>query len=297
MILFISGFNRSGTTVLLEAVAAATGGSPFTVGDLIRHGTPELAARLSALVDSPDPVDRGVDPRQVTRSTPEEYGWLLVDHKTSRSWTSRFHPSATGYLARVADELEARSGVAVLKNPSDTSREAMLLRSFPEARVIVTRRSLPGIMDSTDRALTRALTSTSYGIALTGDSRWIRFAMRTYRTSLGARLFQAVGRWNLRLRLLALLYTAPRLPLDKVAFLDYDELVRDPGLGAHWAAHVLDPDELDREFHRAHTFAAHPCPPSSRLDRLLDRRWARVWAAARAEQIRRGILPSYVPHQ
>ena len=194
MILFISGFNRSGTTVLLEAVAAATGGSPFTVGDLIRHGTPELAARLSALVDSPDPVDRGVDPRKVTRSTPEEYGWLLVDHKTSRSWTSRFHPSATGCLGRVADELEARSGVAVLKNPSDTSREAMLLRSFPEARVIVTRRSLSGIMDSTDRALARALTSTTYGIALTGDSRWIRFAIRAYRTSFGAWLFQTAGR-------------------------------------------------------------------------------------------------------
>jgi hypothetical protein len=117
--------------------------------------------------------------------------------------------------------------------------------------------------------------------------------MGTYRTSLGAWLFQTMGRWNLRLRLLGLLYTAPRLPLDKVAFLDYDELVEDPGLGAHWAAHVLDPEELDREFHRAHTFAAHPCPSASRLDRLLDRRWARVWARARAEQIERGILPPY----
>ncbi|MEO5876063.1 MAG: sulfotransferase [Streptosporangiaceae bacterium] len=297
MIVFISGFNRSGTTVLLEAVAAATGGTPFTVGDLIRHGTPELAARLSALVDSPNPVDRGVDPRPVTRATPEEYGWLLVDRKTTRSWTSRFNPAATGQLSRIADELQAVSGIAVMKNPSDTSREAMLLRSFPEARVLVTRRSLAGIMASTDRALSRALTSTSYGIALTGDSRWIRFAMWAYRIPAGARLFQAVSRWNLRLRVLGLLYTAPRLPIDRVAFLDYDELVDNPGLGAHWAAHVLDSEELDKEFHRAHTFAAHPSPPASRLDRLLDRRWGRVWSRARAEQLRLGILKPYVPHQ
>ncbi|MCD0447628.1 sulfotransferase [Actinocorallia sp. API 0066] len=292
----MSGFNRSGTTVLLEAVAAASGGAPFTVGDLVRHGSPGLATRLNALVEAPEPVDRGVDARPVRADTPEEYGWLLVDQKVSGLLSSRFHPRGAGLLGRVAEEIKRRAGVAVLKNPSDTGREALLLRCFPDARIILTRRPLAGIYGSADRALARGARSTAYGMALTGHSRVVRLAIRAQLTRPGAALLSLVGRWNLRLRVLGMLRATARLPLDRVAFLDYEELVHDPAEGSRWAAHILDPERLAKEFARSHSFPGNPNPPSSRIDRHLDARWSRLWQAARARQRTAGILaPATTP--
>lgn len=292
MILFVSGFNRSGTTVLLEAVAAAVDGEPFTVGDLIRYGSPGMAQRLRALIESDEPVDRGVDAREVTESTPEEYGWLLVDRGVSSRLASRFHPRAAPLLREVADRLIARSGTAVLKNPSDTGREDLLLDCFPEAGVIVTRRRLAGIHASTDRALARGARSTAYGMALTGDSRLVRTAIALQRTRVGAALLSAFGRWNLRFRVLGMLRRTARLPVERIAFLDYDELVRDPVEAASWAGHLLDAERLAKEFRASHSFPAHPLPPSSRVDRYLDRRWGEVWERGRREQLARGVLPA-----
>lgn len=292
MILFVSGFNRSGTTVLLEAVAAAVDGEPFTVGDLIRYGSPGLARRLRALLEADEPVDRGVDAREVTDSTPEEYGWLLVDQGVTARLASRFHPRATPLLRKVADRLIARSGTAVLKNPSDTGREHLLLRCFPEAGVIVTRRSLAGIHASTDRALARGARSTAYGMALTGDSRIVRTAIALQRTRIGAVLLSRFGRWNLRFRVLGMLRRTARLPVERVAFLDYDELVRDPVEAASWAGHLLDAERLAKEFRTSHSFPARPAPPSSWVDRYLDRRWGEVWARGRREQLARGVIPA-----
>ncbi|MEO3786465.1 sulfotransferase [Actinocorallia sp. B10E7] len=292
MILFVSGFNRSGTTVLLEAVAAATDGEPFTVGDLIRYGSPGLAARLRALIEADEPVDRGVDARKVTSSTPEEYGWLLVDRGSTARLSSRFQPEATPLLRRVAEDIIARSGVAVLKNPSDTGREDLLLRAFPEARVIVTRRALTGIYASTDRALARGAENTVYGMALTGDSRTVRAVIRIQRTKAGAAFLSVFGRWNLRLRVLGMLRRTARLPVERVAFLDYDELVRDPLRAAAWAGHLLDARRLAEEFRASHSFPPHPTPRAFALDRFLDRRWGRVWERGRREQLERGVLPT-----
>ncbi|MDX6738330.1 sulfotransferase [Actinocorallia sp. A-T 12471] len=292
MIIFVSGFNRSGTTVLLEAVAAASGGEPFTVGDLIRHGSPGLSARLDALVSAPEPVDRGVDARPVTDATPEEYGWLLVDQKAAPLLTSRFHARGAGLLRRVAGEIEERSGVAVLKNPSDTGREALLLDAFPDARVILTRRPLAGIHGSSDRALARGARSTAYGMALTDNSALVRFAVHVQLTRPGAALLSLFNRWNLRLRVFGMLRATARLPLERVAFLDYEELVHDPSAAAFWASHVIDPDRLAKEFTRSHSFPGNPSPASSRLDSYLDERWARLWRAGRSRQQALGILPA-----
>ncbi|ROO91229.1 sulfotransferase family protein [Actinocorallia herbida] len=296
MIIFVSGFNRSGTTVLLEAVAAASGGTPFTVGDLIRHGSPGLSSRLTALVEAPEPVDRGVDARPVTGATPEEYGWLLVDQKVSSRLTSRFHPRGAGLLRRIAAEIEERAGVAVLKNPSDTGREALLLESFPDAKIILSRRPLSGIYGSADRALARGARSTAYGMALTDRSLFVRLAIRAQLTRPGAAFLSFLGRWNLRLRVFGMLRATARLPLDRVAFLDYEELVHDPETAAVWAAHVLDPDRLAKEFSRSHSFPGNPRPPSSRLDRYLDARWHRLWTASRTRQLSEGILPIPAHH-
>lgn len=292
MILFVSGFNRSGTTVLLEATARATGGEPFTVGDLVRYGSADLAARLNALIEAEEPVDRGVDARPVTASTPEEYGWLLVDQGVTTRLTSRFHPRSAPLLRRVAADITDRAGTAVLKNPSDTGREALLLRCFPEAGVIVTRRRLAGIHHSADRALARGAEHTAYGMALTGHSPFVRALIALQRTRPGAALLSALGRWNLRLRVLGMLRRTARLPVERIAFLDYDELVADPVRAAAWAGHLLDADQLAKEFRASHSFPARPVPPASRLDRFLDRRWARVWERGRREQLARGVLPA-----
>lgn len=292
MILFVSGFNRSGTTVLLEAVAAASGGAPFTVGDLIRYGSPGLAGRLRALVEADEPVDRGVDAREVTASTPEEYGWLLVDRGATALLSSRLHPRGAPLLREVADGIAARAGTAVLKNPSDTGREDLLLRCFPEAGVIVTRRSLAGIHASADRALARGAESTAYGMALTGHDPVVRAAIALQRTRPGAAFLSLLGRWNLRFRVLGMLRRTARLPVERVAFLDYDELVGDPVEAASWAGHLLDAERLAKEFRVSHSFPARPVPPSSRVDRFLDRRWGEVWERGRREQLARGIVPA-----
>jgi hypothetical protein len=157
--------------------------------------------------------------------------------------------------------------------------------------VIVVRRDLAGIHQSSERALKRALDHLTYGRALTGDNRWIRFAIRIHKNRAGFWLFSAIGRWNLRVRVLGMLRAASRLPLDRVAFLSYDEMVADPELGAHWAAHILDSDKLGKEFRRSHSLPLSPKKGSSRIDRLLDRHWTKLWERSRAAQVRAEILP------
>ena len=292
MILFISGFNRSGTTVLVDAVAAATGGSPLTLGDLARYGAPEPAARLRRLLDSPDPVDRGVDSRLVTESLPEEYGWFLYHLGTGRSRSSRFHPAAAPELGRLADAICADTGIAVLKNPVDTGREGLLLRSFPDARVIMMRRSMTGIISSSTRAIARLGTHDQYLRTMAGDLPWIRFLAKAQASRFGSMLLAFGTRWGLRLRLIGFLRTLSGLPVDRIAFLAFEEMVGDPDSGAQWAAHVLDAGRLSKEYHEAF-FDGPPArtPQSSWIDRLLDRRWARVWDEYRGEQVRLGVLP------
>lgn len=288
MILFVSGFNRSGTTVLQESVAAATGGAPLTVRDLIQHSSPALAGRLRRIVESLTPVDRGVDSRPVTGDTPEEYGWLLLDRCPSGP---RFSTEAVPVLRKVADEITERSGTAVLKNPSDTGLEAELLNRFPDSRVIVVRRGLAAIADSSCRAMARLVTSPAYVLALAGDSRWVRFLLMMNTKPAGAALVRLGTRWALRIRLVGFLRKVDRLPVDKVAFLDYDELVADPEGGSWWASHLLDAERLGKEFRSAHSHPRSPHPPGIALiDRYLDRRWARTWDRKRREQIRRRIV-------
>lgn len=293
MILFVSGFNRSGTTVLQEAVAAATGGRPLTVGDIMRHCSPELAGRLRRIVEAAEPVDRGVDRRQVTADTPEEYGWLLLDWG-SRDMigrpTSRFTKTAVSALGAVADCIAGSSGIAVLKNPSDTGREALLLGSFPQAGVILSRRRIGGIMASSCAALTRLSANPAYILALSNDSSWIRSMLWLHRTRMGAGLIRAATRWNLRLRLVGFLRRLPNLPLERAAFVDYDELLLDPERAAFWAGHIVDAGRLAKQFRTAHSIPERERLAGGWIDRRLDRRWAAAWERARAEQVRRGIL-------
>lgn len=290
MILFVNGFNRSGTTVLQEAVAAAMDGTTLTVGDLMRHGSPELATRLRGLLDGPDPVDRGVDAREVTEDMPEEYGWYLLDQPAKKR-SALFRPEVAPHLGRLAAEISARSGLAVLKNPPDLGLERTLLRSYPDAKIIITRRAVTGIMDSSIRAMTRSAVHNTYLLALTGDDRWMRFLLWMGRSKAVLPVLRVSTRWSIRLRLLAFLRTVPDLPLESIAFLDYDEMVQDPAEGARWAAHLLEPERLGKEFRTAHSLIGTPRKPARTwLDRRLDRRWERAWAQARDRQVQAGVL-------
>ncbi|MCW2888397.1 MAG: sulfotransferase [Streptosporangiaceae bacterium] len=192
---------------------------------------------------------------------------------------------------RIADALSARSGVAVLKNPSDTGHEDELLAGFPDAQIIISRRRAAGITASSYRAMDRYITTSAYGGALRGDDFWIRLLARGLRNRLLASLVRFGTRWGLRARLTGYLRTFSRLPADRVAFLSYDELVEDPDDGARWAAHLLDAGRLSKEFRAALSADPRTRPPeSSWVDRELDRRWARVWERKRGEQLRLGVL-------
>jgi hypothetical protein len=84
--------------------------------------------------------------------------------------------------------------------------------------------------------------------------------------------------------------SASKLPLDRVAFLSYDELRADPYAGASWAAHIVDPGALGEaiaeqtfpEYNRAST--------RSLTAGLIDWYWARAWRRARARQVKAGVL-------
>jgi hypothetical protein len=120
-------------------------------------------------------------------------------------------------FVRIADALSARSGVAVLKNPSDTGHEDELLAGFPDAQIIISRRRAAGITASSYRAMDRYITTSAYGGALRGDDFWIRLLAKGLRNRLLASLVRFGTRWGLRARLTGYLRTFSRLPADRVA--------------------------------------------------------------------------------
>jgi Sulfotransferase family len=285
-LLFINGFHRSGTTVMTSAVTGAVGGVTTTVGVLARH-IPTLDAFLETL--SAGSVDRGADRLQVTPQTAEEYGFLLQHHTGKQALYG--HPDGLQLLREHLAELaaEAPQATVVLKNPWEVGHEAQMLDDFPDARIIILRRRLADIERSVDKALLRA-SSSAYSRALEGNSEHYHRLQRL----LASRWKRPVLLWVLRLvtrrRAWRLADSVRELPLDRVAFLSYDELRADPNAGAAWAAHLLDPQALAEAFTK-HAFAERDAPaPSSTVHRALDRRWKRAWDEMRAAQVRAGIV-------
>ncbi len=112
-----------------------------------------------------------------------------------------------------------------------------------------------------------------------------------YSTRPGAAAIRFGTRWGLRVRLVGFLRSLRRLPLDRVALLDYDEMVRDPEGGSRWAGHLVDATRLSKEFRACHSHSASPSPAgSAAIDRLLDWYWARTWDQFRMQQLRKGVL-------
>jgi len=293
-VFFVTGFNRSGTTLVTSAVTEATGGATLTAGHLARY-IPTLDRFLVTAKKRGLAPDRGVDRLPVSESTPEEYGWLLQTLTGEPAFGEG--AAQSGVLAQLIEEVaggqqraNGSEPVVVLKNPWDTGREQLLLGHVEGAVALLVRRRLGAIEDSQARAWSRMATSNRYLRALIPDRRRAgEILSSVLDPAARQRMIRANNRQTRRdvLRLARLL---PMLPLDRVAFLSYDELRSDPRAGAAWAAHLLDPEAV------AKAVAAHSFPEynhearGSLLVRAIDRYWARAWRRARAQQVKAGIL-------
>jgi hypothetical protein len=292
-VLFVTGFNRSGTTLVTTAVTEAAQARTLTVADLARH-MPSVDRFLATVRKRGTVVDRGVDRLPVNDATPEEYGWLL--HAQTGEYA--FGAAAAGTLQALVDELAADSAdpdsadpVVVLKNPWDTGRERLLLDHFAGSRVLLVRRQLSAIEDSQDRAWSRMATSNRYLRALIGNhSR----AAQTLGVILDPKARQDLVRTTSRKTrrdVVRLARGAAKLPLDRVAFLSYDELRANAQSGAAWAAHVIDPEALGQAI-ASHAFPEYnQVRTASWVARCIDSYWARAWRRARRKQVKAGLLP------
>ena len=294
-VLFITGFNRSGTTLLTSAVTSATQARTLTVGDLARH-MPSVRRFLATAAKHGTVIDRGVDRLPVSESTPEEYCWLLKE--VTGEFVFDAKAAQAGVLDSLVDELAGEQGTAlpvrsrtvVLKNPWDTGRERLLLDHFASACVIVIRRDLSAIEDSQNRAMNRMATSSRYPRALIGDPHGRAEMLGALLNPVARKRLVGDFRQRVRRTAIRLGRSASKLPLDRVAFLSYDELRADPIAGASWAAHLLDPGALAAEI-AAQTFGDYnQTSTSSWTARAIDWYWARAWRRARARQVKAGIL-------
>lgn len=288
-VLFVSGLQRSGTTVMTTAVTEATGGITTTVQVLARH-IPSLQNSLPGLIE--DGADRGVDRLKVTPGMTDEYGFLLY-RKTGR-FTLYGKPEGVSVLRAHIDELaaEAPGATVVLKSPWDAGQEARMLADFPEARILLIGRNVADIERSARGSVLRNATERPYLRAVRGNGPTLT---RILEFLLGPRwrmaiLIKAINELQ-RYRAAQLMRRSAQLPLDRVAFLSYDEMRADPYQAAAWAAHILSPQALAESFLR-HAFPEQSSSaPANRRVRRLNREWEQAWQTARVAQVAAGILP------
>jgi hypothetical protein len=282
-IIFVNGLHRSGTTVIAEAATEASDGVTVTAG-MIAESNPYLRELLDATANGGPVVDRGVDARPLSPDLPEEYGWLLRD--VGRVPAPNVRPRTIPALVGIIERLAAQDGVGavVLKNPWDFGRERTLLDLDPNAYILLVRRSMPAVTASRRRALRRYGTSDAYISALTRHAPGVRIMVGAMRRKRSRAMILASAGWAARLRVLVFLVRAPALPLDRVAFLSFDELQASDD-GAEWAAHILDPERFSRALRaRLWNMEASANAERSLPDALIDRLWERVWKRLRAAQ-------------
>lgn len=284
-VIFVTGLHRSGTTVVTKALASASGGTSLTVGDLAAY----LPGLRELCQDPASPIDRGVDRQKVAPDLVEEYCWFL--QTLTRRGPVRYRRGLRGQMASLIRDVGRRARPVILKNPWDTGNEARLLRSFPAARLVIVRRRLGESEASLGHALERLAREPEYVLALNGNSLRSRLHLRALRRPVACAMLSMLSRWQARMRLVRLLLLLRFLPLERVAFLSYDELRDDPDSAAAWAEHIVDRSRL------AATFTDSIDRQSSVGERrrgvilaLLDRRWQRAWDRARAAQVQAGVL-------
>lgn len=284
-VIFVSGFNRSGTTLVTSAATQATRAATLTVGYLATQ-MPKLAAFLRDCAEKGIVPDRGVDRLPVTESTPEEYGWLLAGATGSFVYDDKAEEA--GILHKAVDELASQTGAetVVLKNPWDTGNEQKLLDCFPGSSIIMVRRQLDGMARSQAKAWERLATSHDYALALITSDVLGKLIRRTLSRPESRAKEVAKTNAATQERAVALTESVATLPLDRVAFVSYEELRSDPKAGARWAAHVLDP----QAFAGAIDQLSFPEFNHSGEPTETDRAWAAAWEQARARQVSAGVL-------
>lgn len=287
-ILFINGFHRSGTTAITLAITDALGGITTTVGHLARY-IPTLERFLDPLVSGG--VDRGVDRLEASRNTPEEYGFLLYSKTGRRALYGSRH--GVRLLRRHIEELasEAPGVPIILKNPWDTGQEARMLADFPTARILLVRRNLPDLERSVIKAMERAVSARAYPAALNGMREDAKSPLDSILASRWKKALLLRLTWMLlHRRVRRLSHSAANLPMDRVAFLSYDEMCEDPQGAATWGAHLIDPQTLAEAFIR-HAFPERlAASPGSEAVRRVDALWDKGWRRARAIQLAGGVV-------
>lgn len=285
--IFVTGLHRSGTTVLAESLVRASDGVGLTAGHLARY-LPELRRLLAqSSADGSARIDRGVDRRRIEPALPEEYCWYL----RARTGAGRFRSEFREHLVALIHDLEETSAPVVLKNPWDTGSESALLASFPGARVVIVRRTLADVETSQRTGLIRIARSNAYLRALLDDERSVTRMIGVFRRPALLLVVSWCSRWRSRLQVLRLLRTARRLPLDRVAFVSYDEFAVDPVSASRWAGHIVEPARLADAFRSLwHPESSVGESSSNWIARLLDRRWRREWQRLREAQLRARVV-------
>jgi len=288
-ILFVSGFNRSGTTLVTSAATAATKGGTLTVGHMARH-MPSIDHFLREAKEKGTTPDRGVDQLRITESTPEEYGWLLLH--TTGQFTFGDKAKESGILQTVIEEIakDAEEPVVVLKNPFDVGNERLLLDSFPGSRLIMLRRRIGAIEHSLGRAWARMATNNEWVQALVGGPEYAGDFLGIVTDPAKRDAMVKDSREKTRKTARTIARDAAKLPLDRTAFLSYDELRADPAKGAAWAAHLFDPGAFASAISGLTFPEYHHERSDSPVAQVIDAYWAWSWRRVRARQRRLGIL-------
>lgn len=258
----------------------------MTVGDLATY-LPTVNHLLDRIAADPTKViDRGIDRQRVSASLGDEYGWYLWPRTGGR-----FRRSMRGEMTSLIRDAGRRAWPVILKNPWDTGRETRLLRSFPTAKVVIMRRRLGAIQASWEQGLKRFAKSPDYLLAMTGNDLRIRLFLRALKWPVPRSVLLTVLRWDETARLARLLMTVRSLPVERVAFLSYDELKDDPEAAAAWAGHIVEPALLAAAFAESVDLRSSVREPrQGAIPTLLDRMWERAWTRAREAQVRAGIL-------
>ena len=246
---------------------------------------PILADFLSVIRDKELAVDRGVDSRLVADDLTAEYGWYLLSRTLRRRFGFRPRDKAAlESLIRTVARADPRRCV-VMKNPWDVANEAQLLRTFPSSCVILLRRPLPEIEASTRRAFFRRRTDFNYILALFGRSWLGPFWVWCLSGPLRLHAAYLVDIWRIRFRVVRGARALRRLPLSRVAFLDYGELHRSPSQAARWASGLVDADRFACAFSARDLQSGEGLPTRrSAIARAIDFYWRREWDRARRNQ-------------
>ena len=311
-IYFVTGLHRSGTTVISEAIADAVGGSMITVSDLAKH-IPHLDDLVSNSDVSGTTPNQNGNGSEISQSTPAEYGWYLYSVSGQRYFG--FKRKFRSQLSDLMNEVMRRAGSEgiVMKNPWDTANEATLLSEFTDARSIIIRRSLQALeasslqimrhpalegmregaptRDERDTSPTRNYESEEYMGALMNNDSLFHGVSRALHSPAARWLLVVLSKWGRRLAILLLIRRIRKLPLDRVGFISYDEMCKDPARGAQWLGHILDPAAFAQSFEGLISpTAQRPSAQCSAVVRALDRYWERAWSDMRRQQIRAGVL-------